>query len=1076
MRTSLWQRWNPWLGGLAITISGLALTWTLSEQQAATSATTAQARFSEEVRSSTEAIRQRIAAYTEVANSARDMFLVDSQLTAEQFNLVAQAHDFRTRYPELRNLSFARWLTTDQLPEFEKKLQVQALHNGLATTQPIIHPQVAATNHYVIEFLWPQERNSGIFGLDIASQPANKAAVEIGRDTGKASISAPFDLVQEKILPRAILLRIPVFVIDLAPATNKAERRFIGSATTTIRVVEMLAAIHDQGYFKQIALRLEDIGTPDTPLSTPILMGEFGHFSAALEERQKKPSALQPSTQRLLDLHGRRWRVNIVATHPMLSKAERQLPYWIAGGGLLLSLLLGTLATLLLRQRAQALLLADRSLQDLQFSEARLQAMFDQAAVGVALIHTETGHFERANQKYCDILGYPLDELLQCNARRISLHEERGTDRHWSECLQRGEQTDWCTEKRLLKKDGQIIWVDLSVSPIHQNGHPSGYNMCVIQDISERQRMREALVSSEQRLRRMLDHLPVGVILVENEQNIIFRNLSFIHITGYDETRLTTIDEWWSHAYPDPHYQKRVQAHWQILIEKASLQDGIITASEYEIRKADGRCASLMISGVQIGQDVMAIFEDLSQHKAAAAEISYLSSFDTLTGLANRRQLLEHLNHAISAALKNSTIGALMMLDLDHFKTLNETRGHHYGDLLLRQVAERLHSCIPAEVTLARHGDDEFVLLLENLADHSMAAGARVFELAERILAALRTPFMLEDLPYRTTASLGATLFQGQGESVDELLQRVDLAMMQAKTQGRDCLQFYDPQMQTAARARALREHDLRLAMETGQFELFYQAQVHDDRITGAEALLRWRHPEEGYVSPAEFIPLAEETGMILPLGRWVLDTACQQLALWSKDSALAKLNLAVNISPRQFYQTDFVAQVLAALAGHDTNARHLELELTESLLLQNVDDTVAKMNQLKAYGLEFSLDDFGTGYSSLAYLKRLPLDQLKIDQSFVRDILTDPNDATIARTIIALAHNLGLRVIAEGVETAAQRDFLQQHGCNHWQGYLYSKPLPLADFEALVRTSNETVQQVSTAAHNKMAHIAPDL
>jgi EAL domain-containing protein (putative c-di-GMP-specific phosphodiesterase class I) len=325
----------------------------------------------------------------------------------------------------------------------------------------------------------------------------------------------------------------------------------------------------------------------------------------------------------------------------------------------------------------------------------------------------------------------------------------------------------------------------------------------------------------------------------------------------------------------------------------------------------------------------------------------------------------------------------------------------------------------------------------------------------QRILAALRAPYMLHGAAHHSSLSMGVTVFSGMRETVDELLKRADLALYQAKSAGRDTLRYYDPKMQAAVSARATLERDMRIGLALGQFELYYQPQIDRGRITGAEALLRWRHPRDGFVSPAHFIPLAEETGLILPLGEWVLKMACSQLSAWAEHPELAALSLAVNVSPRQFHQHNFVAQVLQALASSGAPGHQLKLEMTEGLLLQDVEDTIEKMGQLKGYGLGFSLDDFGTGYSSLAYLKRLPLDQLKIDQSFVRDVLTDPNDAAIARTVVALGTSLGLRVIAEGVETEAQREFLERHQCHAWQGYLFSPPVPVAEFEALVRSTN---------------------
>ena len=416
---------------------------------------------------------------------------------------------------------------------------------------------------------------------------------------------------------------------------------------------------------------------------------------------------------------------------------------------------------------------------------------------------------------------------------------------------------------------------------------------------------------------------------------------------------------------------------------------------------------------------------------------------------------MDRLQQALATSERHQRSGALLLLDLDNFKTLNETRGHDSGDNLLQQVAHRLRSCLHEDDTIARQGGDEFVVVLESLGDNPEEAAARSEELGQRILAVLREPYELEGGAHHSSISMGITIFSGMRETVDELLKRADLALYQAKDTGRDTLRFYDPKMQAVVSARAALELDMRVGLAQGQFELYYQPQIDRGRITGAEALLRWRHPRDGFVSPAHFIPLAEETGLILPMGEWVLQTACVQLARWAQDPELSPLKLAVNVSPRQFHQSSFVAQVLAALASSGVEGSQLKLEMTESLLLQDVEDTIDKMGQLRAYGVGFSLDDFGTGYSSLAYLKRLPLDQLKIDQSFVRDVLTDPNDAAIARTVVALGTSLGLRVIAEGVETEAQREFLARHHCYAWQGYLFSPPVPAAEFEALVRKTN---------------------
>jgi diguanylate cyclase (GGDEF)-like protein len=447
--------------------------------------------------------------------------------------------------------------------------------------------------------------------------------------------------------------------------------------------------------------------------------------------------------------------------------------------------------------------------------------------------------------------------------------------------------------------------------------------------------------------------------------------------------------------------------------------------------------------------------EQFKERQAADEQIRKLAFFDQLTNLPNRILLLDRLRQAMAASDRNGSHGAILFIDLDNFKTLNDTLGHDMGDLLLKRVGERLGACVRAADTVARLGGDEFVVMLTDLSAGEREAAAQVEAVGTKILATLAHTYDLNATPYRSTSSIGATLFRGTGSVTDELLKQADLAMYKAKAEGRNALRFFDPAMQMVMMDRAALEADLREAVRDGHLLLHYQAQVvGDGRITGVEALARWPHARRGMVSPVQFIPLAEESGLILPLGQWVLRTACTQLAAWANRPDTAHLTVAVNVSAHQFSQSDFVDQVLAILRETGASPQRLKLELTESLLVVNVGQVIEKMFALKAKGVGFSLDDFGTGYSSLAYLKRMPLDQLKIDQSFVRDVLTDANDASIARTIIALAQSLNLGVIAEGVETAAQRDFLASSGCHAYQGYFFSRPLPLTEFENLLRKS----------------------
>ena len=444
---------------------------------------------------------------------------------------------------------------------------------------------------------------------------------------------------------------------------------------------------------------------------------------------------------------------------------------------------------------------------------------------------------------------------------------------------------------------------------------------------------------------------------------------------------------------------------------------------------------------------------NVTQRKSSEEEINKLAFYDPLTNLPNRRLMVDRLRQALAISSRSGNFGALQFIDLDNFKQLNDTQGHDMGDLLLQQVAKRLTGCMRQGDTVARLGGDEFVVMVEELSDNREEAAAQAEMIGEKILAAVSMSYKLAGLDYQITPSIGITLYCDHEQSTDELLKQADLAMYQSKSAGRNTLRFFDPAMQAVITTRVKLENDIRQGLLKDEFLLYYQPQINREGIpVGAEVLLRWPHPERGMVSPAEFIPLAEESGLILPLGEWVLETACTQLAQWATDPVAHHLTLAVNVSARQFRQPDFVAYILDLISYTGVDPKHLKLELTESLLVNDIEETTLKMMALKEHGVGFSLDDFGTGYSSLSYLKRLPLDQLKIDQSFVRDLMTDPNDAAIALAVITLGHALGLTVIAEGVETQDQHEHLHRQGCDAYQGYLLGRPMPLGDFERTLR------------------------
>jgi diguanylate cyclase (GGDEF)-like protein/PAS domain S-box-containing protein len=455
------------------------------------------------------------------------------------------------------------------------------------------------------------------------------------------------------------------------------------------------------------------------------------------------------------------------------------------------------------------------------------------------------------------------------------------------------------------------------------------------------------------------------------------------------------------------------------------------------------------------------MFSDIGKQKEAEMRIHQLAYFDMLTGLPNRHLLSDKLDRAIALSARTNKHGAVLFIDLDNFKTINDIRGYTVGDLLLVEVARRLQSCLSEGDTVSRQGGDEFVAILQNLGDTASGAEARAEQIAEKIHQALyEKKYSLDGYESRTTASIGITLFHGNGEPVDILLKHADMAMYQAKKAGRNTIRFFNPELQSRLEERQRLMEDLKLAIEKNELLPYYQKQVSSGNVVGAEILLRWKHPERGLVSPGVFIPLAEETGFIVSIGTWVLKQACLRLKAWGATPGMEDLTLAVNVSAKQFRMPDFVEQVRAILEETDVSPANLKLELTESIVLEDAKDAIQKMNELNRYGIKLSMDDFGTGYSSLQYLKLLPLRQIKIDQGFVRDMINNTNDAVIVQTIIAMAKSMDLEVIAEGVETQAQYDFLKVCGCRNYQGYLFGKPVPIEQFDTSADYAHEPARR----------------
>jgi diguanylate cyclase (GGDEF)-like protein/PAS domain S-box-containing protein len=567
----------------------------------------------------------------------------------------------------------------------------------------------------------------------------------------------------------------------------------------------------------------------------------------------------------------------------------------------------------------------------------------------------------------------------------------------------------------------------------------------VILDITERKQIEETL-----RVAAITFETNDAIMITDADAHVIRVNRAFTDITGYAPEEVLGKNP--SMMNSGRHDKTFYTEMWQQLLHHGAW------SGEIWDRRKSGQVYPKWLNITAVKDEAgeatryVAIFSDITARKQAEEEIRNLAFYDTLTHLPNRRLFLDRFRAALPISARRNTYGALMFIDMDKFKMINDTLGHDYGDMLLIEVASRIKQCVREMDTVARLGGDEFTVLIEGVSKDKDDTSRKVGMVAEKIRESLAQPYRLKEHLHHSSPSIGVSLFRGEEEAVDVLLRHADMAMYQVKEAGRNAVRFYDPAMQQMVTAHAAMENDLRDAVVRGQLHLYFQMQVDGDKHpSGAEALLRWIHPQRGMVMPDEFISIAEEGTLIIEIGNWVLDTACQQLARWAESARTRDLTLAINVSAKQFAMADYVSNVASIIRKNRINPARLKLELTEGMVLANLAATVEKMHALKALGVRLSIDDFGTGYSSLSYLKLLPIDQLKIDPSFVKGMISDPNDAVLVHAIIELANNFHLNVIAEGVETEAQQSFLKDNHCMEYQGFLFGKAVPIEEFEALL-------------------------
>ncbi|MFC5480124.1 EAL domain-containing protein [Massilia suwonensis] len=766
-------------------------------------------------------------------------------------------------------------------------------------------------------------------------------------------------------------------------------------------------------------------------VATPVVFNPARLFYAAMPGRQ-------PAVLDAIDRHLSAWRADPNSVYFSL------LRRWQAGGPAaavpqtVLWVLAATVGLLLSALAVASWLRTEVAVRtrELRDSERRLATILD-SVDSLIYIKDAQSRYQYVNGAMCRLLNRPARTILgKTDADLFGPEEARMTRAGDLAVIE--EHQRFVSEERLNDK----LYLTTKIPLV--DGEKVNALCGITTDITPRKQAEESL-----RIAATVFQSGEGMCVLSPDAVMIEANQAWAALYGRSAADLPgTAFPLFSLELDGDDARERM---WQSVRETQPWQ------GEVWMRRDNGERypAWLTVSAVRDADGVLTNFvctqSDISERKQADEKIVQLAYYDSLTRLPNRRLLYDRVQHCLGLHGRTGRTGALLFLDMDNFKDLNDSRGHAVGDQLLQQVAARLLACTRETDTVARLGGDEFVILLESSGVDEQDAQQHAEKVGQKILDALREPFDIGGIEHHASCSIGVTLCLAEKEGLDDLMRRGDLAMYEAKRQGRNTLRFFHPSMETEVTYRTEIETELRAALQHAQFVLHYQGQVDGDGIlTGAEALVRWQHPTRGLIGPGGFIGIAETSGLIVPLGRWVLRTACQQLALWAATPATAHFTLAVNVSVRQFLQADFVEETLAIVRESGIDPTRLKLELTETLMIEGVEETIGKMRALREHGICFSLDDFGTGYSSLSYLKRLPLDQLKIDQSFVRDVLDDPNDASIARSVVALGKSLGLSIIAEGVETEAQRTFLAGIGCDHWQGYLFSRPVDARTLEEL--------------------------
>lgn len=1094
--------------GLAVGVLALALTITLTVYSICGQFVQREAslRFENDSRSVEQQIAVRVRLYTDVLVTMRALFGEDGTVTRAEFRDFVTGLDLPGRYPGFQTLNYAAYVRAANLPSFVLAQRQDALLKQ-AGIDFSVHPSALGDGYDVLTYLEPLLLNREAVGLDLDAVPQRRAAMERLRDTGEAISSGRLILDDRGARFVGLAMRMPVYRKGMPTATVDQRRlAYIGSVGAGIRVNDMMDGLLSAETLRVIRFKIYDAGSLSAPavagssesllydsidgaaLARPGIAAGASRAAAAVVARAPRavratrPATLERTAQQ--PFAGRRWVIVFSARMAALSGTQQVLPDVALVAGVIISVLLSGLAYALSSSRSRAVRLADKITYDLRDSEAARAEAQRIAHLGDWRANLDEGgtHLSREMARMVG-LRQPTQTIkallrtIDPRDRRTLLEQARHTlatrDAFELECRYRSRRgrRGWLrvighaygtgqTHARMLRGTALEITKQKSIERARDLEHAfTLYLATAGNEFDVCRHLIESIVKGMDWDGGTFRPTPAGtkqlLCATSTAADSDFETWLVVHgpsvvieddappaprwsVTGRSAARMAS-DGWLSDA--------GVCTTFSFALRLGSIVVGVAEFYARERRHAEPQA-------LVMARSIVSQMSHFLQRRQAEDNLHFLATHDALTGLPNRLMFREHLDELLARARADATALHVLFIDLDRFKDVNDSLGHNVGDLLLRSVVARLHDALSEAEMIARLGGDEFVVLVKHPSD----GVAVVIDTIDAIQAALAHPFSVSGSQLQVSASIGVSSFPGDGDDAQTLLKHADMAMYGAKQRGKNTYQMYVRQMSMSLHRRVEMETQLRHAVENGEFTLVYQPRIdlRTNHCTGVEALLRWHNPALGAIPPNEFIPIAEETGAIVPIGAWVLREACLQAAQW-RARGLAPIHVAVNLSARQFADPHLHENIMDALAETRLPGEYLELELTESMVMRHPEQAVRWLTAIKRTGVRLSIDDFGTGYSSLAYLNRFPIDTVKIDRSFIRNVPDSHSDTQITSAVIALGHSLGLTVIAEGAETQKQIDFLRQEGCDEVQGYFFSRPIPPADVESFLGSAADS-------------------